>query len=259
MGPHYDRKGPGSRQDVDGVINLKETSPSSAAKKNSKKWLQLSQSRANTYTLLSRVWGAEIDSSLYQQLRATTFPHMPTLPAMDKAYRSLEQALLNDSTDQLTVLAVDYARLCLGSDPREGADPYESVHRNKEGLMMQDDWEAVLLLYEELGLARTENTHESEDHLALELECMAQLCVRQEAALRAGELPEASWWLEQQARMLDDHLLRWVPSFVQRVEKLGRTDFYKAFGALTQEFLKMDRDILATQNTEPQEGITNED
>jgi TorA maturation chaperone TorD len=88
---------------------------------------------------------------------------------------------------------------------------------------------------------------------------MAQLCVRQEAALRAGELPEASWWLDQQARMLDDHLLRWVPSFVQRVEKLGQTDFYKAFGALTQEFLKMDRDILATLVTEPQEGVTNEE
>jgi len=43
-----------------------------------------------------------------------------------------------------------------GSDPREGADPYESVHRNKEGLLMQDEWEAVLNLYRELGLQRSE-------------------------------------------------------------------------------------------------------
>jgi TorA maturation chaperone TorD len=235
----------GSRQTENGAFILKETSPSPAADQNLQEWIRLSQTRAATYTLLSRIWGAEVDESLYQQLRLTAFPRLPQLPAMERAYRRLEQALHDDAAERLTALAVDYARLCLGSDPREGADPYESVHRNKEGLMMQDDWEAVLRLYAELGLSRAEGAHEMEDHLALELECMAQLCARQEAALNAGELPEASWWLEQQVRMLDEHLLRWVSSFVGRVEKLGQTDFYKAFGALTQEFLKMDREVLA--------------
>ena len=116
--------------------------------------------------------------------------------------------------------------------------------------MMQDEWEAVLRLYFELGLARADTTYESEDHLALELECMALLCARQEAALQAGELPEASWWLEQQERMLDEHLLKWVPSFVKRVKELGETDFYKAFGELTEEFLKLDRETAAEATTE---------
>lgn len=210
----------------------------------------LSQSRANTYTLLSRVWGIEVDQALLQQLRAMAFPKLPELPALHRAYRRLEQSLQAPTPDELTWLAADYARLCLGSDPREGADPYESVHRNKEGLLMQDEWEAVLRLYDELGLARAESTHESEDHLALELECMAQLCTRQEAALQAGNLPEASWWLERQVSLLDDHLLRWVPSFVKRVEKLGRLEFYKAFGNLTEEFLKIDRREVETLFTE---------
>jgi TorA maturation chaperone TorD len=236
---------PGSRQAINGVFILRKTSSSPAVEQDLQECILLSQSRAATYTLLSRIWGAEVDEGLYRQLRLTAFPRLSQLPAMDQAYRRLEQALSDDASNRLTLLAIDYARLCLGSDHREGADPYESVHRNKEGLMMQDDWEAVLRLYTELGLSRTEGTHETEDHLALELECMAQLCARQEAALQAGALPEASWWLEQQERMLDEHLLRWVPSFVRRVEKLGQTDFYKAFGALTREFLKMDRDLLA--------------
>jgi len=234
----------------------KANSPPPAPRKDIQEWIGLSQTRANTYTLLSRVWGAEVDESLWQQLRATTFYKLPKLPALDQAYRRLEQALQDDSPGQLTVLAVDYARLCLGSDPREGADPYESVHRNKEGLLMQDEWEAVLRLYDELGLGRAENIHETEDNLALELECMAQLCARQDTTLRAVELPEASWWLEQQVRMLDEHLLRWVPSFVRRVEKLGQTEFYKVFGVLTDEFIKMDREVLATLFTEPQPGVT---
>jgi TorA maturation chaperone TorD len=220
------------------VFILRKTSSSPAVERDLQECILLSQSRAATYTLLSRIWGAEVDEGLYRQLRLTAFPRLPQLPAMD-------QALSDDASNRLTLLAIDYARLCLGSDHREGADPYESVHRNKEGLMMQDDWEAVLRLYTELGLSRTEGTHETEDHLALELECMAQLCARQEAALQARALPEASWWLEQQTQMLDEHLLRWVPSFARRVEKLGQTDFYKAFGALTREFLKMDRDFLA--------------
>lgn len=207
-------------------------------------WLQLSQTRADTYTLLSRIWGVEVDAGLWEQLRAAQLPDIHHLPALHQAYRRLERALQDEAPDQLQELAVDYVRLCLGSDPREGADPYESVHRNKEGLLMQDEWEAVLRLYDELGLARTEATRESEDHLALELECMAQLCTRQGFALEAGELPEASWWLEQQARMLDEHLLRWVPSFVRRVEKLGQTDFYKAFGNLTEAYIAMDRELL---------------
>jgi TorA maturation chaperone TorD len=164
-------------------------------------WIVLSKSRADTYTLLSRIWGIELDESLYRQLRLTVFPELPAFPALDRAYRRLEIALQDDSPGRLTDLAADYARLCLGSDPREGADPYESVHRNKEGLMMQDEWEAVLRLYGELGLARSETTHESEDHLALELECMAQLCARQEAALLAGELgPPGGWSSRRHAR-----------------------------------------------------------
>jgi len=107
-------------------------------------WIELSKSRSDTYTLLSRIWGAEIDKNLWEQLRAASFPEIPEIPTLNSAYRTLEQALQNSSPDDLTELNVDFARLCLGSDPREGADPYESVHRNKEGLRMQDEWESVM-------------------------------------------------------------------------------------------------------------------
>ena len=226
-------------------MNISSTSKNS--KKVIREWIELSENRSNTYTLLSRIWGAEVDEILWKQLCAASFPDILANPILNAAYHRLEQALQNSSPDKLTDLRVDFARLCLGSDPREGADPYESVHRNKEGLMMQDEWEAVLRLYDELGLGRSESTHESEDYLAIELECVAQLCNRQELALRSGELPEASWWVEQQLKMLNEHLLRWVPSFVKRVQKLGQTEFYKAFATITEEYLKMDEEVLTSQ------------
>ncbi len=115
---------------------MRETSQSPAVEQDLQEWILLSRSRAATYTLLSRIWGAEVDEGLFRQLRLTAFPRLPQFPAMDQAYRRLEQALSDDASGQLTMLAIDYARLCLGSDPREGADPYKSVHRNKEGLMI---------------------------------------------------------------------------------------------------------------------------
>lgn len=211
---------------------------------NTGNWIDLARDRANTYTLLSRIWGAEIDATLWQALSQAQFPHLEQLPELDAAYRRLEAACRDPRPELLTQLRVDYARLCLGSDPRQGADPYESVHRNKEGLMMQDEWEAVLDLYRQLGLERSRAAHESEDHLALELECMAQLCERQASALEKLDLPEAAWWVDRQAVMLDDHLLRWVPSFNRRVQELGWTEFYKAAGDLTEAYLKVDRQML---------------
>jgi TorA maturation chaperone TorD len=208
-------------------------------------WIDLARDRANTYTLLSRVWGAEVDAGLWEALRVMEFPQLSELAAVDAAYRRLEKACQEAGDGILVELRVDYARLCLGSDPREGADPYESVHRNKEGLLMQDEWEAVLNLYRELGMQRSEGVHESEDHLALELECMAGLCERQAQALEAGELPEAAWWLDRQALMLDEHLLKWTPSFNRKVQALGQTEFYKAIGDLTEAYLILDRQWMA--------------
>lgn len=227
-----------------GGISLKPDSSLAPQGSDLQELIDLSAQRAGSYTLLSRIWGAEVDEGLWTQLLAMHFPSTPQLPALDAAYRSLQRTIQSPTPPTLVDLRVDYARLCLGSDPRQGADPYESVHRNKEGLMMQDEWEAVLQLYSELGLKRSTATVESEDHLALELECLAQLCDRQETALRQRQFPEASWWVEQQVRMLDEHLLKWVPSFVRRVHKLGQTEFYKSFGDLTEAFLKADRDML---------------
>ena len=109
---------------------------------------------------------------------------------------------------------------------------------------MQDEWESVLRFYAEMGMMRAEGTVETEDHLALELEFMAQTCDRLVSALAEKAFPEASWLTEQQTRFLDQHLLKWLPSFVKHVHKLGKTSFYKAFADLSLAFLKMDRKLL---------------
>ncbi len=189
---------------------------------------------------------------LWDELKEVPFPTLPEFPVLDDAYRSMEEALKENSNQKaiLKNLAADYAILCLGASRRGGADPYESVHLSKDNIMMQDEWEQMLFLYNELGLQRSENTSEPEDHLAMELECMAILCQRAVESLHNAEFPDASWSISHQIGLLEDHLLRWVPSFVSKVLDLSSTEFYKAAAVITREYLKMDRVLLEELSAE---------
>lgn len=211
--------------------------------------IDLMATRSSTYRLLSRLWGWEVDAPLWGELRQTPLPSLPELPALDAGYRQLESYLRRDPDGVIEDLAADYAVLCLGARRNDGADPYGSVHLSDTGIMMQDEWEEMLYLYAELGLQRAETTAEPEDHLALELECMAYLCQRAAEALQGGENIDVPDAVRRQISLLDDHLLRWVPAFVKKVHKLAGTDFYRAVATITEEYLALDRDILADLDT----------
>ncbi|MCJ7568232.1 MAG: molecular chaperone TorD family protein [Anaerolineales bacterium] len=217
-----------------------------------KEMIELLKVRGGTYRLLSRLWAREVDEALWEELRAISFPSVTEIPILDGAYRTLEGALKENGELKtlLENLAADYAILCLGASRRDGADPYESVHLSKDNIMMQDEWEQMLYLYYELGLQRSENTSELEDHLAMELECIAILCERAVEATNSGDIPGVSWSISQQVGLLDDHLLKWVPSFVRKVLDLASTEFYKAVAVITREYLTMDRELLKELSTE---------
>ena len=207
-------------------------------------YVEIARSRGNAYRLLSRLWGTEVDAALLSELQATPFPELPEVPELDAAYRQLRGALSNTGPGMLQELGSDYAIMCLGANQNDGADPYESVPRSPERIMMQDEWEQVLYLYAELGLHRSDKTKEPEDHIALELECMAHLCDRAAEALESSSPEEAAWAHGKQISFLDQHLLKWVPSFVSEVLRMARTDFYRALAVLTREQLVLDRELL---------------
>lgn len=207
--------------------------------------LELLSVRSASYRLLSRLWGEEIDAALWEGLQQMAFPVIPAMPELDAAYRQLEAALQQDQAQALIDAAADYAVLCLGARRSDGADPYGSVHLTEERIMMQDPWEQMLYVYYELGLQKALATTEPEDHLALEMECMALLSQRAHDALSEGREADALEDLGWQLTLLEDHLLKWVPSFAADVLRLASTEFYRAVVTITQEYLQMDRAILA--------------
>ena len=205
---------------------------------------EIMETRSGVYQTLARLWAEEVDEVFWQGLTGTAFPSLPETPSLDKAYRKLEGYLSNTAPDVLKELAADYSVLCRGVNPVKGADPYESVHRNPMGLMMQDEWEDVLRFYRKVGLQRSETTVEPEDHLGIELECMARLCQRYTRAYEQGDEEACSESLLMQLEMLEKHLLLWVPRFTAEVLKVASTEFYRSFATITHEYLLMDIELV---------------
>ena len=214
----------------------------SVREKTFRKLIYLTWARGSTYRLLSRIWGYEIDNVFWDRLRNVSIPRLSEMPELDEAYRQLKKILGESRQGILKELASDYATL-LGD-----AGPYESVHRSSKGLMMQDEWEQVLRFYAQVGLKRSNGIKEAEDHLALELECMAYLCNRMLCDLKAEINHKVRLSLEQQMALLKDHLLEWVPSFFDRVAQSAKTEFYRAMAVITLGLLKLDFKLLKETN-----------
>ena len=188
--------------------------------------------RAQLYTLLSRLYRTEVDAPLLAGLKGLSFPAAAN-ENLSEGYTILTDYLANCSENTLEDLAVDYATVFLaaGSADGQAAIPCESVYTSPKKIFMQDAWEDVCRIYAEHGLTK-KGTHSDlmEDHIALELEYMAELVKRRN--------PQA------EKSFIENHLLNWLPSFVADIEKYADHDFYKAVGRITLGFVQMEHGLL---------------
>jgi TorA maturation chaperone TorD len=157
------------------------------------------------------------------------------LQAMIEAFSGLpaqiDQRILNQ-------YAADYADIYLTNG--YGASPHESVWLDEDRLMRQEPMFQVRAYYHRHGLTAGNWRTRPEDHLALELQFLAHLFE-----------PECGDALAEAARFMDDHLLRWLPLFSQRVAERCRTRFFAALALLTVAYCEELRDVLAELLGEP--------
>lgn len=130
-------------------------------------------------------------------------------------------------------LAADYADIYLTYGLR--ASPCESVWLDEDNLAMQEPMFRVRAWYRRHGLGVEDWRKRSEDHLVNELHFLAHLL---EGAAESGTLDEA-------ARFMDEHLLRWIDRFAERVAGRCETRFYAGLALLTAAYLDELRDLLA--------------
>ena len=144
----------------------------------------------------------------------------------------LRKALLDidmESDDARENLLWEYTRLFIGPY-RLPCPPWESVYTSPKRLMMQDAADQVLALYREAGLA-INVTDVMPDHVGAELNFLAILLKK------ILSQTEKDFYFGITERFLDEHLLRWLPSFTKDLEGSAETPLYRALARSTRNVI----------------------
>jgi TorA maturation chaperone TorD len=141
-------------------------------------------------------------------------------------------------------LAIEYAGLFLGVW-HVPAHPSESAYFTGGQAIMQEPRDKVLEIYRSMSVDRGDQFKEPEDHIALELQFMAHVCEKSNAALKDNNIVETRRCLEVQRDFLNDHLGKWVPNLSADIQKSARREFYKAIAKITEGYVEMDKKVVA--------------
>jgi len=97
--------------------------------------------------------------------------------------------------------------------------------------------------YRSQGFIPAEYPHVADDHLAIELDFMAQLALRMLEAAQANDEEVYKNSLVASREFLDEHLLKWVPQYVVDLQE-EQAVFYPLVVRALQLFLQKDAGLL---------------
>ena len=154
------------------------------------------------------------------------------------AWDRLLERIAGLADDEAVSLAEEYTALFLSGARNRSSPPYESAHIASGPFDAGAIGAAVEIVYAEAGLAVGGAAKgELPDHVAVELDFMSWLCGKEtEAAAPSEELE----WRARQRSFLDEHLLRWLPSFAAGVARAVPASFYLDVARAAQEFAEHD-------------------
>jgi TorA maturation chaperone TorD len=159
---------------------------------------------------------------------------------LSRVWAFLNQAkdLKDEELDGL--ITSDYERLFTGPEaPLESTFRYSTV-----GVSLKT-------LYDQEGLI---STHGSPDALSTELEFLKCLVERELQALKEGHEAGVLRALEAQQVFFLDHILRWVPTCLDAMEKKATLGVYKGLIGLSKGFLEEETSYLSQRLSWLREG-----
>lgn len=208
---------------------------------NTSESVELMKERASLYSLLARVYRREVDKSFLETLASLSVESDSA--KFNEGLKESKEAISN-SEDAILDFAVDYARIFLGAGIAKGvaAYPYESVYTSKDRLVMQEAYEKVVKIFRANGVGKLD-ADLYEDHAALELEFMSLLCRRAVELIEKGDEAGLEENLDLQKSFLNEHLLNWMPEFLETIRRCPGSGFYKGFSKATEAFLGMEKEL----------------
>jgi TorA maturation chaperone TorD len=191
--------------------------------------------------MLALVYRQEMSSDLLKQVKGTQFLEILTdLEA--EGTEEIDAFLQKPEAELLEDLAVEYTRLFLG--PGKHISPHESVHHQQDDGQWGKLWGAstakVKKFVESTGLTYSEDFKGLPDHIAVELEFMQQLTLREEQAWMNADADAAVSCRQTEKKFIEGHLVRWIPDFCKNVMQQAELPFYRALAALTRSFIEFE-------------------
>jgi TorA maturation chaperone TorD len=130
-------------------------------------------------------------------------------------------------------LSIDHAALFVGPFELVAA-PYGSVYKEQHRQVMGWSTIEVIRFYQDAGLSV--ESKEPADHVAIELEFMHYLCLKEAEAEMAGNQSERQEFRHLQSRFFQTALL-WVPQFCDSIKKGTTNPFYSGLADCLREFM----------------------
>jgi len=200
----------------------------------------VARQRSNVYGLLATVFGHEVSSELLQQIKDPQF-----MGVLSNMGLELDSDFFEKPEDELLEdLAVEYAGLFLG--PGKHISPHESVHHQRSdgdwGQMWGKSTVEVKNFIESAGLDYKEAYTGLPDHISVELEFMQQVTLREEQALSEGDQEGVLYCLKMEKKFIEEHLIRWIPAFCEKIINRAELPFYREMAALTIKFMEFEKE-----------------
>jgi len=217
--------------------------------------------RENFYAFLSRLYAREVDEEMLKTIIAT----QPTINFLASSQETQEfekgNAILQEFVSHaktlkgkeirnlITDLRVEYAAMFLAvGKPLKFKGPLltsESAYLGDHGASYYDKpFDVVKDTYSSAGFEKRKDFLEPEDHVAIELEYMANLSRQTYVSLDERKPDSASGYLKLQKEFLRDHLLRWVPKLCEGMKDLAESKLYQSLAFLTEGFILMDEQVV---------------
>ncbi len=190
--------------------------------------------RANFYAFLSRMFVEEPPFELAKDIAdgKLIFPKTSSLNKDIAEGLSLFAGYAQSNRNGSDIhekMCREYTRLFIGPVP--AMFPYES--RYMDGSIMGKSLTKVKENYRKAGLKISQEYHEPEDHIAVELGFMGHLCMQ-----------KSDGSLMMQKEFLNDHLLKWAPVFCDELFEKSGNEIYRGIGKITKGFLASEKDVL---------------
>jgi TorA maturation chaperone TorD len=198
--------------------------------------------RGNIYGFLARVYRKELTSEMLDQLKDSSFTEVFS----DMDVKLGDEFFSQPADELLEALAIEYTRLFLG--PGKHISPHESIHYERDDGDWGTHWGAstveVKKFVESLGLKYKETDKSIPDHISVELEIMQKVIAREEEAWGKNSRDEALHFIKIEKMFLEDHLVKWVPQFCDKVISSAKLSFYREIAKLTKSFIEFEKDAI---------------